>query len=208
MHRSSIATVAMVALLWLPGVASAATILTQATPTTWTLISDGTSNTILLSELSSLDVCVPSTSVPPPSVPPSSDGSSNTLLLSETSAIGVVWSSSNFGAVDGTSNTILIGDDFCYRGIQTPTPIGQITDGTSNTILFPENPIDVRDGSFDVCFARVGITTITDGTSNTIQIGANPRCFQDVALVPAPAALSVSAMALLASLWRGRRRQQ
>ena len=175
MHRSSIATVAMVALLWLPGVASAATILTQATPTTWTLISDGTSNTILLSELSSLDVCVPSTSVPP-----SSDGSSNTLLLSETSAIGVVWSSSNFGAVDGTSNTILL----------------------------PENPIDVRDGSFDVCFARVGITTITDGTSNTIQIGANPRCFQDVALVPAPAALSVSAMALLASLWRGRRRQQ
>ena len=120
MHRSSIATVAMVALLWLPGVASAATILTQATPTTWTLISDG----------------------------------------------------------------------------------------TSNTILFPENPIDVRDGSFDVCFARVGITTITDGTSNTIQIGEHPRCFQDVALVPAPAALSVSAMALLASLWRGRRRQQ
>ena len=125
----------MVALLWVPGVASAATILTQATPTTWTLISDGTSNTILLSELSSLDVCVPSTSVPP-----SSDGSSSTLLLSETSAIGVVWSSSNFGAVDGTSNTILIGEDFCYRGIRTPTPIGQITDGTSISSIFACQP--------------------------------------------------------------------
>jgi hypothetical protein len=209
-----------VALLLLPALARAdvipldGTFLTGLGPDRFRFITDGTSNTILLTEETQLAVCLdhvggtPRTSI--------TDGSSNTIMFGDGAVrpvrAGRVTPRQPISQIaDGSSNTIIIGetppDSLCLGG--DTRPIGEITDGSSNTIIIGE------ESSFDVCFRRVRVGTIVDGTSNTIQFGevtTAPVCYDGVRVAldplaaPEPAAPAVLALGL-AALLRARRRQ-
>jgi hypothetical protein len=180
------------------------------------VVSDGTSNTILFSEATRLNVCVDNVSVGGTGT--IVDGTSNTLLFGE--GTGLAFISGGLSPrvpistiVDGSSNTILFGeltDSFCLRNVVVDDqPPGEIQDGTSNTIMFGEN------SRFDICVAGAQVTQrIVDGTSNTILIGETPTtslCFEDVRVaatdVPEPGtmALLLAGLAPLV-LWRRRQR--
>lgn len=87
-----------------------------------------------------------------------------------TSATITGWTDSSLNViVDGTSNTILFGEQTVVTTcLSQVSSLGNITDGTSNTISFGETT--------DVCFeeaSRLPVTRttrpgVTDGTSNTI----------------------------------------
>jgi hypothetical protein len=85
-----------------------------------------------------------------------------------TNATLVGWTDTSLDViVDGTSNTILFGEDtvvqMCLRNVAS---LGNITDGSSNTILFGENVC--LDDAPRVPVTRTTRPGITDGTSNTI----------------------------------------
>jgi hypothetical protein len=199
--------------LAVPALVAASPVLLGVTRTSWQLgnLTDGSSNTIRFGETTSLDVCVPMAAIPTGG----SDGTSNTIRFTETQGVQVNWTSRST-IIDGTSNTVVLSESPCYRGIVAPLPvvsgIGTITDGTSNTIQFGENTIDLRGRSFDVCFSNV--SRVTDGTSNTIQLGepVSRQCYTNVAVgpgldlsVPAPAALPLLGLAMVG--WIARRRR-
>jgi hypothetical protein len=184
----------IVAAFLMPAAAQGA-LLQSVSSGSWTIggITDGTSNTILFGETGSLDICVPddllTTTI--------TDGSSQTLLFGEQGFVVTVSGSS--ARTGGTT---------CLTNVRDPRPVGGITDGTSNTILIGETPVDL-------CFSDVRVGTIRDGSSNTIQFEetvAN-RCYQDVQVgpglvvqpVPAPAVLTLLACGLGVATWRRRR---
>jgi hypothetical protein len=86
----------------------------------------------------------------------------------------VSWTDTSLQVVrDGTSNTILIGEDTRLTGcIQNVAPVN-ITDGTSNTILFGELTNVCWNDRTSLPITRGSLPAITDGTSNTILLGEN-----------------------------------
>jgi hypothetical protein len=146
--------------------------------TGFTLIVDGTSNTILFGESTTVSVCLTSVG----RLPELTDGTSNTIFLGEL-------------------------EDVCFDEVQ-PGPGNQlvgITDGTSNTILFGENAAFWYGPSsrVKVCASE----RIVDGNSNTILLGET-QCFADLQIAPAevtePATLTLLSAGALAG-WARRR---
>ena len=132
---SSLRSLALAAVaVSLPVLASASPVLTGITPRAWTIggLTDGSSNTILFGESTSLQLCVPNAAYPAGIT----DGTSNTIQFTETQGLRVSWASRTSPITDGTSNTILLGESQCLNGIISPNPIaaepGTITDGSSN----------------------------------------------------------------------------
>lgn len=103
------------------------------------------------------------------------------------------WGPGSLGVVvDGTSNTILLGENarvaVCFDGVSVGGggPIlNPITDGSSNTLLFGESAgLQVNVGRV---LSRRPIAQITDGSSNTILIGevsSSSFCLDDVRAAP------------------------
>lgn len=175
------------------------------------LVSDGTSNTVLIGEQSRLSVCVDNATGSSP-LSDIADGTSNTIRFGESLFLTLqVGSSLPYQPIanikDGTSNTIFIGESFsderCFAGETSVVDIGnEFVDGTSNTIFIGE------EARFDLCFRAVRLGSVSDGTSNTIQFGEvsqNPVCFEDVriltpaasAAVPEPGTLALAGAGLL-----------
>jgi len=101
----------------------------------------------------------PATPTPPPGQV--TDGTSNTILVGEEQPVGTTPAAPPPGQIaDGTSNTIIVGEERPVRTTATPP----VTDGTSNTIIVgEERPV------------RTTTTPpVTDGTSNTIVVGESP----------------------------------
>ena len=125
--------------------------------------------------------CVPSAAVAAPllvSVTPNSwtfqvtDGTSNTVLFGENTRYTLCLPRTVTGGFsDGTSNTLLLGENAGVR-LSWTSRFGAITDGTSNTINFSEtSPLECFQGN-----RRPDplIDDINDGTSNTIVFGEDP----------------------------------
>ena len=198
-----VAAAALIVLL--PSLATAGPVLTEITPTTWTIsgITDGTSNTIQFGETTSVDVCVPQAAFPAGIT----DGTSNTIQFTENASPPVSCASRVPVVSDGTQR---------LNGIVAPQPVaGTITDANSNTLLFGKTPIDLRDTAFDVCFSSVRVGSVRDGSSNTIQFWdtAPRRCYDGLTVgatldvtVPGPGASSLVTLAL--AVWTMRRRRQ
>ena len=74
--------------------------------------------------------------------------------------------------VDGTSNTILLGETTRVSGcVRRVSPVTSIVDGSSNTILLGETLDVCWDDEEGLPLTRGGSSSITDGTSNTILLG-------------------------------------
>jgi hypothetical protein len=169
------------------------------------------------------------------------DGTSNTITFGETTSITLCFdgvgvsggsgSSTSNPIIDGSSNTIQFTESSGFRvnggRVVSRRPIGQITDGTSNTIQIGEIPSN----TFCLSDVRATPSEITDGTSNTILIGetsdfdvcvgsgAGRVCVEDVRVpgsgpangsaIPEPttAALLLAGLGLSACLRRTRRRR-
>jgi hypothetical protein len=127
------------------------------------IIGDGSSNTIIFTEHTVLNLCL--RGVAP--LPGITDGTSDTIIIGETAREDLCfenffdvsnWQEVLSTIVDGTSNTLLIGEetqigfdrrsriDLCASNVNL-----NIVDGTSNTIVFAET----------VCFNDVRIATRT-----------------------------------------------
>jgi len=176
---------------------------------TFGLVSDGTSNTVLIGEQSRLSVCVDNATGSSP-LSDIADGTSNTIQFGENLFLTLqVGSSLPYQPIaniqDGTSNTIFIGENFsderCFAGETSIVDIGnQFVDGTSNTIFIGE------ESRFDLCFRAVSIGSVSDGTSNTIlfgEVSQNPVCFTDVQVISPTATAEVAEPESLALLGLG-----
>ena len=103
-------------------------------------VSDGTSNTIIVSE---------ATAAAQFNVAPTSqvtDGTSNTIIISEATAAAQLNVVPTSQVTDGTSNTIIISEATAAAPLNV-APTSQVTDGTSNTIIISEatrTPVTVR----------------------------------------------------------------
>ncbi len=143
-------------------------------------ITDGSSNTVIITEYTAVPPPQVVVTQPPPlpTVAPITDGSSNTIISAENTAVPTI------GAItDGSSNTVIITEYTAVPppatatrnktdnvtiigGTLTTPPAAQplstqaIIDGSSNTIIIGENTIAPTEA-------------ITDGSSNTIIIGEN-----------------------------------
>ena len=135
----------------------------------------------LLSFLFAAAACAPSAAVASPllvAVTPNTwtiqatDGSSNTLLFGENTRYTLCLPRTVTGGfADGTSNTLMFGENTGVR-LRWTSRFGAIADGTSNTINFSENsPLECFQGT-----RRPDplIDEINDGTSNTIVFGEDP----------------------------------
>jgi hypothetical protein len=135
----------------------------------------------LLVLISIVTGCAPSAAVAGPllvSVTPNSwtfqatDGTSNTILFGENTGYTLCLPRTVTGGfTDGTSNTLLFGENTGVR-LRWTSRFGAITDGTSNTITFEEtSPLECFQGT-----RRPDplIDEINDGTSNTIVFGEDP----------------------------------
>jgi hypothetical protein len=100
------------------------------------------------------------------------DGSSHTVVFGENTRYTLCFPRSVSGGFsDGTSNTLLLGENTGIR-LRWTIRAGGIADGTSNTILFSETaPLECFEGT-----ERPDplIDDINDGTSNTIVFGEDP----------------------------------
>ncbi|MCW5964559.1 MAG: hypothetical protein KIT83_11020 [Bryobacterales bacterium] len=98
------------------------------------------------------------------------DGTSNTIIIGEQPP-GSPITRIHQDIEDGTSNTLLFGELPPTR--ERSPDLGGIQDGTSNTILFGEGtPIDPRDFIYRLVIVYGSLPgQIQDGTSNTILIG-------------------------------------
>ena len=210
--RRSLLLLALTLFLSLPATSFAGTVLTEVTPRGWTFqITDGTSNTIFFGENTGYTLCLPRTTTGG-----FTDGTSNTILFGEAIGVRIQWSLRYRGITDGTSNTILLYESSpleCFRGTGRPDPlIDTINDGTSNTIVFGEDPFQLGDQPFDACFTQANVSS-TDGTSNTILLGEQ-RCFSDVRVggnvrvVQTPAPAVAALLAIAAPAWAFRRRRR
>jgi hypothetical protein len=200
-----------------PVVSEMGNVLSRWNHTSLDVIIDGTSNTLLFTETTTLGICLDRVGFPgAPTLNPIADGSSNTLLFAESRPFDVnIWriftSRSVAEIADGSSNTLLVGegpqspstDAFCLSGVTPRDP--DIEDGTSNTILFGE------ESAVDLCANNVRIG-IRDGLSNTIVFGeVVPRtCLTDVRVragrVAEPVTLGLLAPGLAVLLRRRVRR--
>ncbi len=150
-------------------------------------VSDGASNTILLSESVGLRT-----------------GSGSTFAFGDGSVRTIQQSPPTPTAIDGSADA-----RFCLgNAMLGDVLVGGITDGTSNTILIGEM------GQFGACFANARFG-ITDGTSNTILLGETQSnvCLDNVtvadmfaATVAEPGSLGAVLVPALVALRRLRRR--
>jgi hypothetical protein len=135
----------------------------------------------LLSLVLAMAACAPSAAQAGPlliSVTPNTwtfqvnDGTSNTILFGENTRYTLCLPRTITGGfADGTSNTIMFGENTGVR-LRWTSRFGAVTDGTSNTISFSEtSPLECFQGT-----RRPDplIDEINDGTSNTIVFGEDP----------------------------------
>jgi hypothetical protein len=145
------------------------------------------------------------------------DGTSNTIAFGEQAGFRVTPHIPVTGGIqvvigDGSVRTIHPDGNFCLGNTEIGDPyVGEISDGTSNTVLIGE------DSRFDLCLpaARLGVV-IQDGSSRTIGFGeaqsgiclTNVRVGADLAeaALPEPAPLGLL-LAGLAALVAGRRQR-
>jgi hypothetical protein len=86
----------------------------------------------------------------------------------------VSWTDTTLNVIkDGTSNTIVFGENTLVSGcVRNVAPVS-IPDGTSNTIVFGELTSICWEDREGLPLTRGNVPSITDGTSNTILIGEN-----------------------------------
>lgn len=142
------------------------------------------------------------------------DGTSNTILLGEDTSVATCFRNVRLpGITDGTSNTILFNElpyeDVCQPNLRDLLDWEQafrdIADGTSNTILLGETDgLALLDATSRIDICASNATTIVDGTSNTIAVGES-LCFSNLRIpsrevaVPAPGTFALLLGALLLS---------